>query len=256
MKKNPAFVSPSSPALAGDVWFLHGWGESPAPFRGVLASPLAERFRLFAPGLPGFGGRAPIASAMCLEGIAAWLVGEIRATSGSGPVALVGHSIGGMIATRAAEALGEQVRGVVSIEGNLTRSDAFFTGQALLHDSGEELRQDGILRLAPFVQEGEVPPAYLESFKRSDPETLLEVGKSAARESHGRRAGSRYRRLRCPKVYYWGTESTHAKTRAFLARHGLEHRCFEGCGHWLMLDQEADFLAALAQDLRRFFGGG
>lgn len=243
--------SPNSPTPGSDVWFIHGWGDSASVFRGVLNSPLVERFRLFAPDLPGFGGHPPMPSTQSLEGIVSWLVLKIRATSNLRPIALVGHSIGGMIVTRIAEELEEQVRGVVSVEGNLIRSDAFYTRRALRYESGEKLRQDE--ELHSFFQSGNVHDSYIESFGSADPETLLKVGKSAAYESHRHRAGSRFRRLRCPKVYYWGTVSTDPKTAAFLLRHKLEQRSFEGCGHWLMLEREEEFLWALHQDLRRFF---
>ncbi|MHB1668696.1 MAG: alpha/beta fold hydrolase [Thiomonas sp.] len=62
----------------------------------------------------------------------AYLRETIRKAFGAEPVHLVGHSIGGAIAALFAHAQPDQVRSVVSVEGNFTLKDAFWSSSVAL----------------------------------------------------------------------------------------------------------------------------
>jgi pimeloyl-ACP methyl ester carboxylesterase len=44
-----------NPGAKGDIWFIHGFGDSGQCFKEVFSSGLARRFNIFVPDLPGFG---------------------------------------------------------------------------------------------------------------------------------------------------------------------------------------------------------
>lgn len=78
---------------------LHGTGASTHTWRDMLA-PLAERFTVIAPDLPGQGfSRARSVTSMSLPGMAR-AVSELLARLGMQPVGVVGHSAGAAIAAQ------------------------------------------------------------------------------------------------------------------------------------------------------------
>src|SRR5580765_1483754 len=98
------FEAGSGPAVA----LLHGLGGAAANWT-LVAPPLAERFRVVVPDLPGHGGSsalpAPVEALDPYADRVASLLGE--------PTVLVGHSLGAVVALRLAARRPELVRGVV-----------------------------------------------------------------------------------------------------------------------------------------------
>jgi len=78
------------------VLFLHGIGGAGRVWAGQMASFRAAGLTPFAPDLPGYGGRPPVA-AMDFDGLAEDIERTIAAHGLDRPV-LVGHSMGGMVA--------------------------------------------------------------------------------------------------------------------------------------------------------------
>jgi len=95
------------------VVLLHGYGEHLLTWRGIF-DPVARRYRVLAVDLPGFGisdkPKGPYTLAAQTERVRALLD---RWTEG--PLVLVGHSMGGAIATATALDLPQRVVGVVLI---------------------------------------------------------------------------------------------------------------------------------------------
>lgn len=88
-----------------DVVALHGWGRSGADF-----APLLGDYSALAVHLPGFGPAPAPETAWSTADYAAWLS---EGLSTEHPVILVGHSFGGRVAIRVAEAFPQLVRGLV-----------------------------------------------------------------------------------------------------------------------------------------------
>jgi len=79
---------------------IHGLMTSSYSWRYVL-EPLAERFRLWVPDLPGAGQSAPPEGPCSLEALADWL-GSLQRTLGIEGCATIGNSMGGLICMRRA----------------------------------------------------------------------------------------------------------------------------------------------------------
>jgi len=47
--------------------------------------------------------------------------------------------------------------------------------------------------------------------------------------------------LKVKKYYLWGDKSTPDKTRKFIESNPLPNHCFQGSGHWPMIDQPTRF---------------
>lgn len=84
-----------------------------------------NRDRLVVPDLLGYGEHADDAEQVSLEG----QVRHLRALIGNEPVHLVGHSVGGVIASLYAHEHSEDVLSFVNVEGNFTLADAFWSAE-------------------------------------------------------------------------------------------------------------------------------
>ncbi len=72
--------------------------------------------RVYAPGLPGFGGTADLPSPeLNLGGYARWVEAFLDAAGVAGPVTLAGHSFGGGVAIRVAHDFPDRVAHLIVI---------------------------------------------------------------------------------------------------------------------------------------------
>ena len=101
----------AGPAEGGAVVLLHGLGGAASNW-ALLAPELARRRRVLVLDLPGHGWSPPPAAAPSL-GVYADGVAAVVEQEQIGPVALVGHSFGGLVSLRLASRRPELVRGLV-----------------------------------------------------------------------------------------------------------------------------------------------
>jgi len=230
------------------IWFLHGFGESSFSFMEAFESDLAEEFALLAPDLPGFGVTPPYRDQITPEGAAKVTASLIRQISEGKRIVLVGHSLGSVVATHLAQILGARVAGLFSVEGNLTPADGFFSAKA-----GEFEDAEAFYRyFFPIVYEQTVGSdeyqRYMASVRVASPEALLAWGKASARFGNRGVFGADFAALECPKLYYWGEQSTTEETQRLLAQKKIPHRSYRGAGHWPMVTTPQSFYSAV----RRF----
>ncbi|MGH7559462.1 MAG: alpha/beta fold hydrolase [Gemmatimonadales bacterium] len=92
---------------------LHGFGESLTTWRAIF-DPLAASYRVVAIDLPGFGGSTKPEAAYTLEAMTGRLVSLLEHET-DGPVTIVGHSMGGLLAASLALARPDRVKALVLI---------------------------------------------------------------------------------------------------------------------------------------------
>ena len=98
------------------IVFLHGWGDSGATFQFVV-DELVQRWHVIAPDWRGFGRTMHRARAYWFPEYLADLDDLLSKYSPSGPVRIVGHSMGANVAGLYAGAAPERVRAFVNVEG-------------------------------------------------------------------------------------------------------------------------------------------
>jgi lipase len=134
--------------------------------RIVAESGAFGRAPVLAPNLLGYGDNREASASAAEIGLPAqveWLEAEIAARFGERPVHLVGHSVGGAVAMLFAHRYPQRVAELVSIEGNFTLADAFWSASlAAMPPSGAEqlletMKADPAAWLARSVQD---PPAW------------------------------------------------------------------------------------------------
>jgi pimeloyl-ACP methyl ester carboxylesterase len=233
------------PSADLDIWLLHAFADSHLCFREAFAQPIAARARLLLFDLPGHGASPAREAGLTVDEAAELCCELIGHFSPARRVVLVGHSMAGIVATRAARMLDAAPRLVVSVEGNLTLADAYFTGQAAAFDDPEAFFAAFQSRILEMAERDEVMRRFSCSVQCADPRTLWTLGRSVLGCSQ---PGKEFAALACPAVYYCDPASVSAETGAFLAEHRVRQREFRGLGHWPMLASPTRFYAALEQD--------
>jgi len=98
------------------VFYLHGWADTGSTFQFVVDA-LASRWRVVAPDWRGFGRTAHSGGPYWFPDYLADLHAIVKHYSPDSPVCLVGHSMGGNIASLYAGVVPERVKAIVNIEG-------------------------------------------------------------------------------------------------------------------------------------------
>lgn len=162
-------------ATARPVVMVHGYLGGSAQWSDLEAA-LSKRFGIVAVDLPGFGIASGRPAPDTIDGFAEHVIAELDAR-GIGHFALLGHSMGGMIAQEVARRIPDRLdRLVLYGTGALGSMPERFEP---LDVSLERLRQDGVAKTARRIAatwflRGEAHPAY---------ETLCAIGAQADGEA-------------------------------------------------------------------------
>ncbi len=235
---------------AADIWLIHGFAESSFCYRYVMgAEPLAG-YRLHAIDLPGFGVSPAQPGCVTIAEVSGALARAIAERSAGRPVILVGHSLGAPIAVDAMGALSHLARGMVSVEGNLTAADAFFSGQAIHYIDPGAFKADFHAQIEAYKRLHAAYAGYATSVTMADAETMWRLGCDVVARSKNDALGAAYRALSLPRLYYWGKAATTDEAEAYLNAHGLDNRRFEAASHWPMIDIPEAFAEMLDEFVR------
>jgi len=219
-------------------------------FREAFLHPISKEARIILFDPPGFGASPPRHNGLTVADCAALVQELIVHFSDTRAVAFVSHSMAAIIATQTVKLLDRPPALVISIEGNLTKADAFLTGQAADYETSEEFYSALSAKIFARVIEGEIPARYYASLQFADPLTLWTLGRSVLEYNE---PGKDFMSLSCPAIHYWDVSSTPPETRAFLAAGNLRQRRLDGLGHWPMVKLPERFYAALREDVLSVF---
>jgi pimeloyl-ACP methyl ester carboxylesterase len=233
---------------ATDVWFHPAFGDSRLSYRHAFESVLSRHARILVYDPPGHGASPPRPQGFSIaQGVQLWC-GLIRRFSRERGVVLVGHSMAGLIASRAALALRRSPSLVIGVEANLTRADAFFTGLAARFDEPQGFYAMFRERIRRIARRDESVNRFAWSLECADPKTLWTLGRSVFAQKD---PGASFRRLRSAKIHYWDAMQAGKQTRNYIARYEIPDRRLDRLGHWPMLKQPDTFYAAIADDVLR-----
>jgi pimeloyl-ACP methyl ester carboxylesterase len=245
MTHDDVFLRYSTAEGEGDIWFIHGFGESGLSFVEAFDSPLAEKFNLYVPDFPGFGVSPHRPGAETIVDSTEVLCGLIGDISKDAPIFLVGHSLGGIIGTWTAERLSNKVRGYVSIEGNLTKADTFATSLTKGYEDPNAFHEllSGIA--TSQIAEDILFRRFLASLTLAHPSALLTWGKSCVEATGVTKAGAEFVALDAKTLYIWGDESIPNMTKDFVFSNEINNREIKGAGHWVMVDKSEECYRAI-----------
>lgn len=239
--------------------FLHGIGGGRAAWERQLPFFQAKGYQTLAWDAPGYGD-APAVEPYSFENVARALGSAIDALK-AGPVVIVGHSMGGMIAQEAYAAFPQKIRALA-----LT-----FTSSAFGGTGSDFARQFIDARIGPLdlgrtmreIAERLMPTMHGGSF---DPEGLMLAGRVMATvppETYRRAVAmlttfdrrALLPQIRVPTLVLAGGDDMVAPPavmeRMAAKIPGAQYVCLPGCGHLGPMDQPAEFNAALLSFLQQ-----
>jgi pimeloyl-ACP methyl ester carboxylesterase len=258
------FVGGAGPPIV----LVHGLGGAASNWREV-APELGRDRRVLVPELPGHGGSAPLAAVPGLAPYAESVLAVAR-HEGMTPAPVVGHSLGGLVALRAALLSPSAVSGVVlagsaGIASTSRRARLALTVVGLVQPGRRlaphhrRLAHSRSLRYAAFWRWGASDPAALapraaEGFLAGP---LLHTDTvSAARALVADDPRTELHALACPALVLWGSRDTQLPIDDafdYARRLRAPLRLVPDCGHLLIgerpdacLDAIRDFLGRLS----------
>uniref|UniRef100_A0A832MJ68 Alpha/beta hydrolase n=1 Tax=Eiseniibacteriota bacterium TaxID=2212470 RepID=A0A832MJ68_UNCEI len=236
------------------VVLVHGLGSGTAHWLPV-ARRLAARHRVALVELPGHG-LAPMPRPLTLDRAAAALDRALEQIGGE-PVVLVGHSLGGLVAARAALARPQRVAGLVLVEAAL--SPQFSAAEAAALRRALDADPAGALRAAwvSFGRDSAQGERLWAETSRHDPRMLRAWIEVALREDLSEAAaGLRMPVLAAVSARTWPRGEAWGPTARALGLTNvatLTVERFDDCGHFVMLDRPdalADRIAAFVRAVR------
>lgn len=241
-----------APDAAGTIVYVHGLGESGLCFEALLDDPRLGRWRHLAADMPGYGkcpwAPRPLSLEEHADYLARWMEWAVDA-----PAILLGHSMGGVIATLLAERHPRSVRAFLNVEGNLSLGDCHFSSRAAGQAAATFVASGMDHLLDELYQEGRKDLAvrtYFPSVRICDPRAYHRNSTELVQVSRTERLAARMAELEIPKLYLSGVpRGTGERSRRLLEEAGLPWRGIEGSGHWPFLDQKDAFVDAMVDFL-------
>ena len=211
---------------------IAGFGDTASMFAPLLDTPLAAACRLAPIDLPGFGAMPPLPRTT-LDTLAAAVR---RRAEQAGATIIVAHSVASIIASLVARDAAGPVDTVISLEGNLTAADAYFSGTAADHPDPQAFRSAFLARLQRGADADPILARYRAIVADADPDALWQLGCDARRFSNDHVPGEVL--MQAPRaVYLYNPENCRDETLDWLDRHPLPRHRLDGASHWPTLDR-------------------
>lgn len=224
------------------VVLLHGWALGGRSYKGILRRLVAQNWRVYAPGFPGFGGTSSLdSSAISLSGYASWLADFLDEVHPDEKVAVVGHSFGGGVGIQFAHDFPEKVRSLVLVNS---------VGTPTKHLKGKSLAEKSLLELAlrfpmdllPKISQV-VPLVITDALPNLlfNPKALWKVANMAHKVELYKELDELKRR-RLPVVVLWGDRDKivpKVDSEALCKALGANGEVLPGGHSWLISEPEA-----------------
>jgi pimeloyl-ACP methyl ester carboxylesterase len=231
-----------------DIVWIHGLGEWSAGFDPVAAHPAFAGFSHVMVDLPGYGRSPWPAQPDGLEALA----DRLAAWLGDRRPALIGHSMGGVLAQLIAERIA--VRAVVDVDGNLSRGDCTSSALAAAYSVDDFIAHGFAAMRADVYERGlrELPLRdYHGAMCLASPRVFHHHALELVRISEPETLPTRLAALRVPALFVAGVpDGVCPRSRDLLDRYGARWIGLEPAGHWVHIDQLDAFASAVASFVR------
>lgn len=229
------------------VW-LHGLGESGRCFDAITADPALAGFRHVVPDLPGYGRSPwparPPSIVETVDALAAWL------TARADDAVVIGHSLGGVLATLCLARHPTVARAVIDVDGNVCLDDCTYSRRLAGFAEADAARaaEQVWTWVAGAAGADVAMRGYAASLAFADPAVLWRHAVDLVALSSEDTLARRRAALPVPLLYIAGAPGgASARSRTLLAEAGVTVETVGPSGHWPFIDQPAGFAAAVVR---------
>jgi len=209
---------------------IAGFGDNAQMFDALLSTDVASRIRFIPLDLPGFG--SPALDKTSLDTLAEYVLEFCREESAR---SLMAHSVASIIASLAAKKSEGDIQRIISLEGNLTADDAYFSGTAADFDDADEFKAAFLKRLMDLGDDP-IIVAYRKRVAQADPHPLWELGCDARQFSKNRSPGETLIRS-ADVLYLYNPKNCPDTSNNWLETSAVGKVVLDGASHWPTVDQ-------------------
>lgn len=217
------------------------FGDDSGAYLPLAGTSVIERFRLVLTELPGFGGTEPLTGPTTLEALSAYVA--VLAERENAEIVMA-HSVGSITASLAARRAGGLIKTIISLEGNLTPADAYYSGAAADFSDAEDFKATFLKRLEAIQRDDAGVARFRKAVARADATALWRLGCDARSFSDKADPGA----VLCESarvIYLYDPDNTPPQTQQWIAAHDIEAHKLDGVSHWMMCEQPAMTAAAI-----------
>ena len=203
-----------------------------ACFDGLLGADFADHVELLPLGLPGTGAAAPLPGETTLHALAEFVAAKAAEHNAT---IIVAHSVASIIASLAVQRTDCPLAAILSLEGNLTAEDAYFSGTAADYDNPASFHEAFLARLDGMAMTP-VLARYRAQVAQADARSLWELGCDARRFSEQQHPGETLMNTGSA-VYLYNPDNCPGRSIEWLERSNLPRLVLDGASHWPSVDQ-------------------
>lgn len=232
----------SSPA----VLCLAGLGDDSTMFEPLLDTRLASTHRLVLVDLPGFGDEPPFVGTFATISRLSQFVNRVAESEGTEIV--LAHSIASVIASTAAASGNSVIATIISVEGNLTAADAYYTRLAADHEHPESFREALLSRLDETAETDPLIARYRSRVARADTHALWILANEAVAFCENIVPGEAL--MKAAEVHYlYNPANCAGSSLDWLEESGIPAVQLAGASHWPTIDAPGLVAAAVQRIL-------
>jgi pimeloyl-ACP methyl ester carboxylesterase len=209
---------------------IAGFGDNSRMFDALTRTDVAKRVCFIPLDLPGFGSDA--LDNTNLETLADFVLTKCRELEVK---SLMAHSVASIIASLAAEQSNGDIQRIISLEGNLTADDAYFSGMAADFDNAIEFKEAFLQRLLGNDNDA-IISGYRRRVMQANPQALWDLGCDARRFSTSHSPGDVLSRA-ARTFYLHNPKNCPEASIRWLANNEMKNFIMENASHWPTVDQ-------------------
>ncbi|MEM6538010.1 MAG: hypothetical protein AAF668_09810 [Pseudomonadota bacterium] len=212
---------------------IAGFGDNATMFDPLVAAATGSEVQYHPINLPGFGAPALGAHKTSLEAMASYVM---YCAKDLGAEIVLAHSVASIIATIAAQKPHSPVTSIMSLEGNLTREDAYFSGTAARYGSADQFRTAFLNRLEENAKDDPLIERYRGVVACADGQALWELGCDADRFSAEHSPGRLLQTV--PRAaYFFNPRNIPESSLLWLESNELPKFELPEASHWASIDK-------------------
>jgi pimeloyl-ACP methyl ester carboxylesterase len=244
---SPRTIQRFGPRNATPILCLAGFGDDSSMFLPLKETELAQHFRLVLVDLPGFGDEPPFPNTFATISNLAGAVTELAAREKISIV--LAHSVASVIACFAARQVGSTIRTILSLEGNLTTADTYYTQLVEEYEHPEDFHAAFLDLLAGRAETDPLIARYHSQVARAHTHALWILGMEMVALSEQVAPGQL---LQEPERvhYFYNPENCADLSLAWLKASGIPSTVLPGASHWPTMDAPKVTAEALLKVLR------